>query len=108
PHLITQVVDGGVHTVEPVINGVGQGVGAVTDAVLDGVDAALKVIQCKALVDVGAGGPALAGRGAQAIAAAKIAVAAPTEHPEDQKEDDPGRPIAAPHGAAAIAIAALI
>ena len=37
---------------EAVVDGIGQGVGAVTDAVLDGVNAGLEVIQREAIVDV--------------------------------------------------------
>src|SRR5699024_10797170 len=104
--LVAQVADGGVHTMEPVIDGVGQGVGAVTDAVLDAVDAGLEVVQREAIVDVRARSVPLNARAIRtAEAAAKIAVAAPTEHTEDQEKDDPRRPVAAPHGAAAVAIA---
>ena len=39
--LVAQLTDGGIDPVEPVVDGVGQSVSAVTDAVLDGVDPAL-------------------------------------------------------------------
>ena len=75
--LIAQVTHGGIYPVETVIDGVGQSVGAVTDAVLNGVDAGLEVVQGKALVDIGAGRPALTGGRTQPIAGTIAPAVAP-------------------------------
>jgi len=94
-----QIAHGGVHAVESVVDGVGQAVGTITDSVLDGIDAALEVVQSKALVNVRTGGPALTGWRAQAITGVTTpaaAITAPAEHAEDQKQDNPGGPIATP------------
>nr|DAU71630.1 MAG TPA: hypothetical protein [Caudoviricetes sp.] len=85
--LIAQGTNGIVHTVEAVAHGVP-----------DGGLAVLEAIQRKPFIDVGAGCPALeAGAIGTAISAAEAAkTVAPTEHAEDQEQDDPGCPIASP------------
>lgn len=107
--LVAQIAYGGVYSMETVVDGVSQGVGAVADTLLNAIDAALEVVQSKALIDVCTGSPALTGGRTQAIAGVTTpaaAIAAPAEHAKDQKQDDPGGPIAAP--AAEAAVAALI
>lgn len=57
--LSTEIAHSSVYTVEAVINGVSQSVGAVTDTVLDAVDSTLEIIKRESLVDIGTGSPAL-------------------------------------------------
>lgn len=96
--LIPQITDGIINTVETVAHGIP-----------DGGLAVLEAVQGEALVDVGPGGPTLTRGRTQAIAGVTTpaaAIAAPAEHAEDQEQDDPGGPIAAP--AAETAVSALI
>lgn len=85
--LIAQVTHSSVHTVESAGHGVP-----------DGGLAVLQAVQGKAFVDVRTGCPALeTGAVGTTIAAAEAAaIAAPAEHAEDQKQDNPGGPIATP------------
>ena len=96
--LIAQIADSIIHTMEAV------GYGGEDTAL-----AGLETVQRKALVDVGSSSPALTGGRAQAISGVTTpaaAIAAPTEHTEDQEQNNPGGPIASP--AAKTAIPALI
>ena len=71
---------------EAVVDSVGQRVGAVTDTLLNAIDAALEVVQGETLIDVCTGSPALeSGAVGSDIAATEAAIAAPAEHTEDQK-----------------------
>ena len=102
--LSTEIAHSSVYTVEAVINGVSQSVGAVTDTVLDAVDSTLEIIKRESLVDIGTGSPALTGRGAKAVSteAAVTAPAIAAEHTENQEKYNPGSPIAAPAAEAAV------
>ena len=104
-----QIAHGGVHTVESIVDGVGQAVGTITDSVLDGIDAALEVVQSKALVNVGACGITLEARPvcSAKTSAEAIAPAAPKGSPNEE-QNNPGRPVSTPHGAIATITAALI
>nr|DAW37550.1 MAG TPA: hypothetical protein [Caudoviricetes sp.] len=96
--LIAQVAHSGIHAMEAVAHGIP-----------DGGLAVLETVQGEALVDVRPGGPALTRGRTQAIAGVTTpaaAIAAPAEHTEDQEQDNPGGPIAAP--AAETAVSALI
>ena len=82
---------------------------AVAHGIPDGGLAVLEAVERKTLVDIRAGRPALTGRRTQAIAGVTTpaaAIATPAEHAEDQEQDNPGGPIAAP--AAETAVSALI
>ena len=84
--LSAQVTHSGVNPVEAVVDSVGQRVGAVTDTLLNAIDAALEVVQGETLIDVCTGSPALeSGAVGSDIAATEAAIAAPAEHTEDQK-----------------------
>ena len=55
--------------------------------------AALQIVQSKTLIDISASSPALA---CGVVNATGIAIAAPAEHAKNQKQDDPGGPVATP------------
>lgn len=81
----------------------------IANPLLETIDAALEVIQGESLIDVSTGRPALARGRAQAVSGVTTpaaAIATPAKHAEDQKQDDPGGPIASP--AAETAVSALI
>ena len=73
--LVAKLAHSGVNPMEAIVDGIGQSVGAVTDAILDGVDAGLEVVQRKTLIDVRTGCPRLEAGAIHAVGATAKAVA---------------------------------
>ena len=100
--LVAQITYSGVYSMETVVDGVGQGVGAVADTLLNAIDAALEVVQSKALIDVGACGIPLETRAVRsAKASAEAITPAASKGPPNEKQNNPGRPVTTPHRAVA-------
>ena len=107
--LIAQVAHSGIHAMEAVVDGVGQGIGAVTDSILDGVDAALEVVQGEALVDIRACGIPLETRAVRPTeTTAETITPAATKSTPNEEQNNPGRPVSTPHGAIATITASRI
>ena len=107
--LIAQVTHSGVNAVEAIVDGVGQGIGAVTDSILDGVDAALEVVQGEALVDIRACGIPLETRAVRPTeTTAETITPAATKSTPNEEQNNSGRPVSTPHGAIATITASRI